>query len=203
MDFDSDRDDLVGKINMNDGCSLISLAAAREVAKLLDIGDGYLPSAFQGRIGSAKGLWIVESDEYHFNGTPRSDEGFWIKVDPSQWKYTPNLDNTVDTDGDQATFEVCKWSKPLRSHYLNKQLLPILGEGGVAPQILAGLINEGIANEAAELITAMQSLIGFRKWNGDKNPTIKQRARDGDVKMLGGLPASTAERINLLLEVRH
>ncbi|KAH0539032.1 hypothetical protein FGG08_004426 [Glutinoglossum americanum] len=184
---------------MNDGCSLISLAAAQEVARLLAIDSDYMPSAFQGRIGGAKGLWIVASDEAQPNGTPE-DRGFWIEVGESQRKFTPHVDDTLDPDEDQVTFEVCDWSRPLRSHNLGRQLLPILVNGGVPPQVLVGLLKEGIASDVANQIAAMKSSIAFRKWNQDKYPTMKERTRSGTVKMLGGLPNSESEQVNLLLE---
>ena len=44
---------------MNDGCARLSRAAASGIAAALNL--GYIPSVFQGRIGGAKGVWMVDT----------------------------------------------------------------------------------------------------------------------------------------------
>ena len=47
-----------GKTVMSDGCAMMSPALARAIAKKLGLDD--IPSAFQGRISGAKGLWTAD-----------------------------------------------------------------------------------------------------------------------------------------------
>lgn len=66
---------------MTDGCAKASPAVFREIWQSRVLGVELTPTAIQGRIGGAKGVWFVdpEADE-------RSDE-MWIEIRPSQLKY--------------------------------------------------------------------------------------------------------------------
>jgi hypothetical protein len=84
---------------MNDGCALISVAAARQIWKCYRETMGMrgaqaLPSTFQGRIGGAKGMWIVSGES--FSKDP-DDLEIWIQINDSQLKFNPHEEDLLDT----------------------------------------------------------------------------------------------------------
>lgn len=62
---------------MNDGVARMSPAVAARIKVCL--GLTVIPSAVQGRLGSAKGMWIVDVTE--------SSDDLWIEIFPSQRKW--------------------------------------------------------------------------------------------------------------------
>ena len=61
---------------MNDGIGRMSLSVARQIRNILGLVD--IPSAVQGRLGSAKGVWILDTTD--------SGQTDWIETYPSQVK---------------------------------------------------------------------------------------------------------------------
>ncbi|KAK1657769.1 RNA dependent RNA polymerase-domain-containing protein [Colletotrichum godetiae] len=57
------REDIVSPIGevMNDGVGRMSLLLARQIREVLGLSD--VPSAIQGRLGSAKGVWIIDVED--------------------------------------------------------------------------------------------------------------------------------------------
>lgn len=186
---------------MNDGCARISRVAAQAIAEMLGI-DSKVPSAFQGRIGGAKGLWMVDVEEEYFNPRLSREQEFWIEISESQEKFKPHPVDFTAPDPDRITFEVHAWSKPLTSAVLNFQLLPILESQGVPRSNLAKLLQEDLTFQIAQQKVSMDDAVTFRKWNHDLNAATDERARVGGVRRLGSLPDLSSERINLLLDVR-
>jgi hypothetical protein len=74
-----DKDD--GGECMTDGCAKASPAVFREIWRSDVLGVELTPTAIQGRIGGAKGVWFVDPE-----ADPRSDE-MWVEIRPSQFKY--------------------------------------------------------------------------------------------------------------------
>ncbi|KAI9759198.1 MAG: hypothetical protein M4579_002485 [Chaenotheca gracillima] len=107
------------------GCSRLSKKAAQAVANAL--GLYHVPSAFQGRIAGAKGMWLVD---HSGQSLKESDRDYWIEVSDSQWKFNVHLGedfiSSGDFDSDHLTFEVHRWSKPLAPAALNLQLISVL-----------------------------------------------------------------------------
>jgi hypothetical protein len=178
-----------GKEVMNDGCGRLSRKMAMDVANCL--GLTYVPSGFQGRIGSAKGLWIVDVDD--------CTDYRWIETYPSQIKW----DNSGNLDPDHRTFEVCGWVKPLRAAALNLQFLPILENRGRDRPAMRGAISkllvDGLTFEIDKQRAAMESPQLFRKWVRE-NSGIEDRLKYGRVSYKGGLPDSLEEQLNMLLD---
>ena len=185
---------------MNDGCAKISRAAARAIAEKLGI-DYHVPSAFQGRIGGAKGLWMVDVEEGPFNPNLSDDRDLWIEISTSQEKFEPHPKDLTAPDPDRVTFEVNSWSKPLKSKALNFQLLPILVHGGVPGSTLERLLREDLTFQIRQLQVSMDDPVTFRKWNHDMNSATDERAKVGGVRSIGSLPELSSERINWLLDV--
>ncbi|KAJ6107159.1 RNA-directed RNA polymerase [Penicillium sp. IBT 18751x] len=130
---------------MNDGCALMSRNLARRICEQLKI-NGDLPSAFQGRIAGAKGLWMVDGEvpkhgAFHKDG----GDGIWIEISNSQLKIKPHpVDWKDPVDEEKLTFEVINWSKSLHPVDLNIQLLGILDFGGHMKEYIAKLTHDGV-----------------------------------------------------------
>lgn len=130
---------------MNDGCALMSRNLARRICEQLGI-NGDIPSAFQGRIAGAKGLWMVDGEiSKHGAFSKYGGDGIWIEISDSQLKIKPHpVDWKDPVDEKKLTFEVVNWSKPLHPVDLNIQLLGILEFGGHVKEYIAKLTHDGV-----------------------------------------------------------
>lgn len=125
---------------MNDGCALMSRQLANRICDILGI-TGSTPSAFQGRIAGAKGLWMVDKHQSELS----AEDDVWIQISDSQLKIKPHPREWQEpVDDDKLTFEVVKWSKPPHPVDLNIQLLAILDHGGHVKDYIADLARMGI-----------------------------------------------------------
>lgn len=182
---------------MNDGAARISLNLANKVR--LHMGLSYLPSAFQARFGEAKGLWVVDG-----NNDFRDD---WIEVFPSQqkWKRDSNpAGQGISDDPSHRTFEVLKYSGPLKSADLNTQFLPLLVAQAIdrkaMKRTLSKILKDGLSAEVIRLKEAFENPQVLRKWVRESKPSIVERLKFGALPFLAGLPNSLEERINVLLD---
>lgn len=145
---------------MNDGCALMSRALANKIYQSLGI-SGNTPSAFQGRIAGAKGLWMVDRHESIYKSfIEENGPDIWIEISDSQLKIHPHPREWEDDyDPEKLTFEVCKWSKPLHAVDLNIQLLSILDHGGNPKlrEYLAELTRDGINQLAQDFEDVLKS----------------------------------------------
>lgn len=181
---------------MNDGCARISRAAANDIAVKLDLTQ--TPSVFQGRIGGAKGIWMIDAlDEHH----PESGSNYWIENTASQVKFNGHPEDSLYQDELCTTFEVNDWSKKLAPSSLNFQFIPILEDRGVPYEVFQRLLQEDLTSKVADLKDAMADPASLRKWNQNNNPVAGERLTNGGVEMLAGVPKSLADRINWFLEV--
>lgn len=180
------------------GCSRISRAAALAVAEML--GLDHVPSVFQGRIGGAKGIWMVDC----LDETPsKHGRNFWIEITDSQLKFNGQNLDALNPDPARVTFEVNKYSKKLSPTFLNFQLMPILAAGGVPDTVFVRLLEEDLSARVGDMEVAMDTGLSLRKWNQENNPVTDERSRYGGIEMTGGLPDSNAEKINWFVEVRR
>lgn len=182
---------------MNDGCARISRRAAKDIAEML--GLDHVPSVFQGRIGGAKGIWMVDAlDE----SLPRNDRGYWIEITDSQLKFEGDPKDNWFPDPERVTFEVQSYSRKLSTAALNFQLMPILEDRGVPYTVFKRLLEEDLTAKVGELEVAMDSALALRKWNQDNNSVTEERLTNKGIEMVGGIPDSLAEKINWFVEVR-
>ncbi len=163
--------------------------------------EAHVPSAFQGRIGGAKGLWMIDIAEEPLHPKGPGDRDFWIEITDSQLKFEAHPIDLTFPDPDRVTFEVHSWSKPLAPASLNFQLLPILEDRGVPRDVLAKLLREDLTFQIAQQKASMNEPMTFRKWNHDTNTTRDERVKNEGVKSLGSLPESLSEQINWFLDV--
>ena len=182
---------------MNDGCALISRAAARAVTEALGLDS--VPSAFQGRIGGAKGMWMVDPLNENPSHNQRGND-YWIEITDSQLKFEGHPADNLFPDCKRVTFEVQSYSKRLSTASLNYQLMPILEDRGVPYEVFKRLLEEDLSAKVAQLEVAMDSALALRKWNQDNNPIVEERLNNKGIEMKGGLPDTLAEKINWFVE---
>jgi hypothetical protein len=180
---------------MTDGGGRISPTLALKVAQILQL--SYFPSAFQARLGEAKGLWSV-----HHHDESREE---WIEVYESQIKWTRSTKQNGESDDvSHRTFEVLKCSAPLKSAALNLQFLPLLMDRAISRPLMrdtiSRILEDGLHREISSLSTSMESPQSFRKWIRDTRPNVKERFTLGAITYQGGLPSSPEERMNALLD---
>ncbi|KAJ5737645.1 uncharacterized protein N7483_002770 [Penicillium malachiteum] len=115
--------------------------------------DGYIPSAFQGRIAGAKALWMVNKNQSKYQSFCEDDgDDLWVEISDSQLKIFPHPQEWTGTiDDEKLTFEVVSWSKPLHLVELNIQLLVILAHGGNVRDYIAELARRGLDKLAEDL----------------------------------------------------
>ncbi|KAL4883059.1 RNA dependent RNA polymerase-domain-containing protein [Aspergillus karnatakaensis] len=131
---------------MNDGCALMSRQLANQICDSLGI-TGNTPSAFQGRIAGAKGLWMVDAHQSQII----TEDDIWIQISDSQMKINPHPREWQEpVDDEKLTFEVVKWSKPPHPVDLNIQLLAILDHGGHIKEYIGDLARQGIQGVARD-----------------------------------------------------
>ena len=136
------------------------------------------------------------------NETPsKRHRNYWIEITDSQLKFQGHAIDDLHPESARVTFEVNAWAKRLSPSSLNFQLLPILVDRGVPPDVFASLLDQDLTARVGELEVAMDSGLALRKWNQEINPITEERARYGGIEMQGGLPSSTAETINWFTEV--
>ena len=157
-----------------------------------------VPCAFQGRIAGAKGVWLVDAlDE----NPSRSDQAKWIEITDSQLKFEGHPIDALHPDPARMTFEVLACANQLSSTTLNFQLMPILIDRGVPPNVFKRLLENDLTAKVAELEVAMDDQLSLRKWNQDNNSVSDERAKYEGIEMLGGVPDSRREEINWFIEV--
>jgi hypothetical protein len=179
---------------MNDGCSVISVGAGLQIWQQYkkDTGtSGPLPSAFQGRIAGAKGLWMISAES--FTKDPKH-LAHWIQISASQWKFNPPTDKSLHH---HRTFELSNYSSPPSSSELHISFIPILIDRGVPKEVIASLMFDCLESERKKLLELLPDSIRMYDWvhrNGTKTRV------GGEAPWQAALPVSLEEKVKLLLE---
>lgn len=179
---------------MNDGVGTMSRALAQAIwANLRPDGNGSdIPSAFQGRIGSAKGVWIIH---------PLDDsvDDIWIKLHSSQTKFKCAFE-----DVHHRTFEVVGWSRKPSSAYLNQQFIPILEARSTDIEAMRAAMSKhlikSITDEVEQGTGTLEDPLGhllLMQKHGSFKSADKESS--GSVPFIGGLPNSPSDVITTLL----
>ncbi|KAI1615636.1 RNA-directed RNA polymerase [Exophiala viscosa] len=180
---------------MDDGCALMSLPLARAIWQACGAPGDSLPSAVQGRISGAKGLWIV--DYAWENRYPDiSDRGYWIEVSDTQLKINPHPRDRHDADDYLRTFEVLKFAGKCKPGHLNMQLITILEDNGVPRTVLAEALRTDTRAYSESVRTAIQDPTALLRWIGENGLFCPS---DGQ-KILGSFPVERRQQLRLLLE---
>ncbi|TGO86866.1 hypothetical protein BPOR_0271g00100 [Botrytis porri] len=180
---------------MTDGAGRMSLALARKIVLKLEL--SYIPSAFQGRFGEAKGLWIVDRTQ--------DIETDWIELygEQCKWKRGKKGGHNFDHPS-HRTFEVVGHSAPLKTADLNTQLLPILMHQATNSKrmenAIVGALKEGLEQSLKELRSALHSPQELRCWNRLTNSALQDRVKNGTIQWLGSLPAKNEDKLSVLLD---
>lgn len=179
---------------MNDGISRISPGLARKIADKL--GLTYLPCAFQARLGSAKGMWLIDGDS--------SGDEVWIETHPSQRKFECNFQ-----DLHHRTFEVRDWPKQkLGPALLNQQLIPILECQADRPREmrdtiaghLVATLRKKLDTQTASLDHPQDCLAWMQQEGMFSSQQDHTDMPDDEIPFLGGLPDKRADKIEYLLQ---
>ncbi|KAH8728168.1 RNA dependent RNA polymerase-domain-containing protein [Phaeosphaeriaceae sp. PMI808] len=188
---------------MNDGCSLISVAAAimiwKQYREVMGIrGPQPLPSAFQGRIGGAKGMWIVSGES--FSKDPKDLE-LWIQINESQLKFKPHPEDLSDDTFDplRLTFEVSNYSSAPSPSELHVSFIQILIDRGVPRNSIAALMENHLDADRADLLDALKDptrMYEYMHRNGAKT----YYASSADVPWQAAMPVRSEDKIRFLLE---
>jgi hypothetical protein len=182
---------------MNDGCATMSLGAARMIWKIYMATTGTneaIPSAFQGRIGGAKGLWIVSTDTYskdpdHLN--------VWIKISDSQLKFQPHPEDCPDSyDALRFTFDLCNFSSRPSSSNLHTSYLNIMNDRGVPTDVISRVVTEHLDFERSELLDLLSDPVKIYHWVSKQGPAPRSGE---DPRWQAALPHSLSEKITFLL----
>ncbi|KAL2128099.1 hypothetical protein VTI74DRAFT_9740 [Chaetomium olivicolor] len=177
----------VGKV-MNDGIGRMSRSVARKIRDALGLSD--IPSAIQGRMGSAKGMWLMDVADAR-------DED-WIETYPSQRKW--ECDNP---DPFHRTLEIRSVSSELKPAALNLQFLPVLEDRAKDKErmrrAIAARLENGLKKQFESQKAAFKSPLLFRQWVNENSNSRSERVKHGQVPFLGGLPENKGEILSFLL----
>jgi hypothetical protein len=181
---------------MNDGCARMSVGAFKEVWRLLGK-PGTIPSAFQARIGTAKGVWMISGATDSHNA---DDHKIWIEITASQSKFQAHDADFADDSFDEhrLTFEVVKSSSMPSTAGMNLAFLPILEDRGVPRERLERILSDRLDRDRAELLSILHDTIALRKW-------VHEQCSSGDntstsMQWQAGLPLPGSEKVIMLLE---
>ena len=176
---------------MNDGMGRMSRSLARKIAECL--GLDRTPAGYQGRIGCAKGVWIIDVDD---DGLEDDD---WIETYQSQEKW-----NCDFQDVHHRTFEVKDWPRDIRSAYLNQQFIPVLEERALDRMAMRKTIAEHLVNNLMSDLDAQKASLGhpadLRLWLRQSGQARGSSVFDGHVQFLAGLPNSNEDAIAFMLD---
>ena len=141
--------------------------------------QGPVPSAFQGRIGPWKGMWML--DDPH-----TGDKDIWIEVNHSQRKFEvhpEDLDNE-NYDQNRLTFEVVAWSRRPTTSTLYPDFLPIMEHRGVPRTIFKQFVIKSMDEARQEAQKAYGSRGQLYKWLQDEFATDSTPAKAGSYDLL-------------------
>ncbi|KAF2443222.1 hypothetical protein P171DRAFT_487174 [Karstenula rhodostoma CBS 690.94] len=159
---------------MNDGCSLISVGAAllvwQQVRKITN-SDEPMPSAFQARIGGAKGVWMISAEPA---SATDDDRKIWIHISESQLKFKPRREDRSDklkSDSLRLTFEYVNHSRRPVPSELHISFVPILVDRGVPSNAIAKLMEKQLDEERNELIQLLPNTERMYHWVHQEGPS--------------------------------
>ncbi|CAG8674400.1 30903_t:CDS:1 [Gigaspora margarita] len=157
-----DVENVIGQC-LTDGCAPISLAAMRQIAKVMDYRE--TPQFIQARIGGAKGIWFLEHevlDPYKLS----------IDLRQSQTKY--KLDFKINNPY-LRTLDIVRIIKsPDRPATLNAQLIRILENGGVPMQVFIDMIKENV-KKIKDMVVGQDDPTVLRAWIAKSENVMRKR----------------------------
>ncbi|RDA92037.1 hypothetical protein CP533_0969 [Ophiocordyceps camponoti-saundersi (nom. inval.)] len=171
---------------MNDGLGRMSKALARRIASHMGLSD--TPAGYQGRIGSAKGFWIIDVE------SELCDEDIWIELYPSQIKWKCDF-----VESAYRIFEVRAFAREARTGSLNHQFIPLLEAQAIDRLAMRRCIEQALRNslmaDLEALVLALDRPEDLRLWLrqvGQANPQ--------GFRFLAGLPRSKEDIVAFLID---
>ncbi|PHH88842.1 hypothetical protein CDD83_6984 [Cordyceps sp. RAO-2017] len=188
--YHRERDTGTHKV-MNDGVGQMSRRLASEIASCLGLTE--TPAGYQGRIGCAKGMWIVDVED---DGL---DDDIWIETYPSQRKWACDWQ-----DLEHRCFEVKTWSRQAKPAALNQQFIPLLEAQAISPGQMRETIAEHMRRNLAEELGGQSAALGnpedLRLWVDRVGQSRTLMPLHRSIPLLGGLPATDEDLVGLLLD---
>ena len=184
---------------MNDGCAQVSVGAALKIWQCYRTATGSdepLPSAFQGRIRGAKGMWMI-SAEPHTRDPAHLET--WIEITDSQQKFEPAHEDEADDrpyDTHRLTFNYVNHSFVNGSSDLHISFIPILADRGVSRDVVADFMVSRLDEERRQLLEMLHDPVRLHNWitkQGSATPAL------GILPWQAALPLSLPEKAKLLL----
>lgn len=189
---DTDIISPAGKV-MNDGIAKMSPAVARKIREYL--GLSATPRAVQARLGSAKGMWIIDTT------VPSSSEDVWIETYPSQRKW--EMDWSA-ADVYDRTLEIHNIASLPRPAGFNLQFLPVIEDRATSKEAMRRAIGDllklNLRKELDGQKKALQSPPQFRQWCHENSAHRHDRVIHGHVPYQGGSPEEDEEVMNTMLD---
>ncbi|KAL5394363.1 hypothetical protein PMIN06_004228 [Paraphaeosphaeria minitans] len=185
---------------MNDGCSLISVGAAQviwqEVRKITN-SDEPMPSAFQARIGGAKGVWMISAEP---SSATDDDRKIWIHVSESQLKFKPRREDRFDDlefDPLRLMLEYVNHSRRPVPSGLHISFVSIMFDRGVPRNVIADLMVNQLDDKREELMQILPNTERMYHWVYQEGPS---NAGGKSPPWQGAMYQSLQEKIKHLLE---
>lgn len=151
------------------------------------------PSAVQGRLGSAKGMWIVDATE--------TSDKLWIETFPSQRKWDLDWE---EIDEQHRTLEIRNFASMPKSASFNLQFLPVLEDRAINKttmrQTVGSLLRDNLQEELDGQKGALQSSLQYRQWTNENSSHKQDRLIHGHIPYLGGMPQEDEELMNCMLD---
>ncbi|KAG9962902.1 hypothetical protein KCU61_g4116, partial [Aureobasidium melanogenum] len=185
------------KAVMNDGCSLISVGAAKELCEELGVKSAR-PVAFQGRINGCKGVWMISAP---YDTTEPKHRRKWIHMTESQRKVVPrDEDLTKSCEPDRWSFELVKFTSSPKPSTLNLDFIPILKNRHVSQDRLQEIIENQLEIDFSAFLESLNDPVSLRRWLHSEFSGMKELNRKLGIKEAGNLPSDWVEKSILLLE---
>ncbi|KAG9721366.1 hypothetical protein KCU73_g14266, partial [Aureobasidium melanogenum] len=185
------------KAVMNDGCSLISVGAAKELCEELGI-KGVRPVAFQGRINGCKGVWMISAP---YDTTEPKHRRKWIHMTESQRKVIPrDEDLTKSCEPDRWSFELVKFTSPPKPSTLNLDFIPILKNRHISQDTLQEVIESQLEMDFSALLESLNDPVSLRRWLHSEFSGMEELNRKLGIKEAGNFPSDWVEKSIILLE---
>lgn len=185
------------KAVMNDGCSLISVGAAKELCDDLGI-TGVHPVACQGRINGCKGVWMISAP---YDTTEPKHRRRWIQMTESQRKVMPrDEDFTNSCEPDRWSFELVKFTSPPKPSTLNLDFIPILQNRHVSRDTLQQVIESQLEMDFSAFFNSLNDPVSLRRWLHSEYSGMEELNRKLGIKEASNFPSDWVEKSILLLE---
>ncbi|KAI5367859.1 Putative RNA-dependent RNA polymerase, eukaryotic-type [Septoria linicola] len=185
------------KKEMSDGCAVMSSWAYWQVHRALGMEN--IRSAFQARIGGAKGVWYKDRED--FTGMDQQKPpGPHIKLARSQVKV--NRSTLAGCNVHTLSFNVVKSNSYAKTSLMHTGFMPILLDRGVPKQVMLDVIRSQVRREMEQFEDAVKGgPHTLRRWMHAQNGMFEERNREREMLLRpDGLPLSRDERIVQLLE---